>query len=82
MQQFAAFLKLRLTPPQVVKQGGPSPVGGVAGTLVRFVQDAHATQVVMGETSHSRLTEFLRGDIIKTVLRETRDVDMYVIRRD
>ncbi|WP_235610507.1 hypothetical protein [Deinococcus aerius] len=46
------------------------------------MQDAHATQVVMGETSHSRLTEFLRGDIIKTVLRETRDVDMYVIRRD
>lgn len=58
------------------------PVGGVAATLIRYVQGAHATQVVMGETSRSRLTEFLHGDIIKTVLRETRNVDVYVISRD
>ena len=56
--------------------------GSVAPVLVRFVQEIHATQVVMGETSRSRLTEFLRGDIIKTVLRETRNVDVYVISRD
>lgn len=56
--------------------------GGVAATLVRFVREVHTTQVVMGETSRSRLAEFLRGDIIKTVLRETRNVDVYVISRD
>ncbi|MBZ9752850.1 universal stress protein [Deinococcus sp. HMF7604] len=56
--------------------------GSVAATLVRFVQQLHATQVVMGETSRSRWAEFLRGDIIKTVLQETRNVDVYVISRD
>jgi two-component system sensor histidine kinase KdpD len=56
--------------------------GSVAATLVRFVQGVHATQVVMGETSRSRLAELVRGDIIKTVLRETRNVDVYVISRD
>ncbi|GHF39870.1 two-component system sensor histidine kinase KdpD [Deinococcus metalli] len=56
--------------------------GGVAGTLVAYVRRVNATQVVLGETSRSRWLELLRGDIIKVVLRDTRDVDVHVIGRD
>lgn len=50
--------------------------------LVGSVKDIHVMRVVMGETGRSRPTEFLHGDIIKTVPREPRDVDVYVISRD
>lgn len=58
------------------------PAGGVAATLIRHVQAAQATQVVLGESSRSRWEEFLRGDIIRSVLRQTRNVDVYVITRE
>ncbi len=58
------------------------PAGGVAATLIRHVQAAQATQVVLGESSRSRWEEFLRGDIIRAVLRQTRNVDVYVITRE
>ncbi|WP_119674479.1 sensor histidine kinase KdpD [Deinococcus sp. RM] len=58
------------------------PAGGVAATLIRHVQAAHATHVVLGESSRSRWEEFLRGDIIRSVLRQTRNVDVYVITRE
>ena len=56
--------------------------GGAGRTLVEYVQEHHITQVVLGESSRSRWQEFLRGSIIHTVLRETRNVDVYVITRD
>ncbi|THF71694.1 sensor histidine kinase KdpD [Deinococcus sp. Arct2-2] len=59
-----------------------TPAGSVAQTLIRYVEAVHATQVVMGETSRSRWAEFLSGDIIKTVLRDTKNVDVYVITRE
>lgn len=55
---------------------------GVAGALIAYVQLSRATQVVMGETSRSRWAEVWRGDIIKRVLRGTRNVDVHVISRD
>ncbi|NTY00005.1 sensor histidine kinase KdpD [Deinococcus sp. JMULE3] len=58
------------------------PAGGVAATLIRHVQATQATQVVLGESSRSRWEEFLRGDIIRSVLRQTRNVDVYVITRE
>lgn len=58
------------------------PAGGVAATLIRHVQAAQATHVVLGESSRSRWDEFLRGDIIRSVLRQTRNVDVYVITRE
>ncbi|GGR93719.1 sensor histidine kinase KdpD [Deinococcus sedimenti] len=58
------------------------PAGGVAATLIRHVQAAQATHVVLGESSRSRWEEFLRGDIIRSVLRQTRNVDVYVITRE
>ncbi|ALW89389.1 histidine kinase [Deinococcus actinosclerus] len=58
------------------------PAGGVAATLIRHVRAAQATQVVLGESSRSRWEEVLRGDIIRSVLRQTRNVDVYVITRE
>lgn len=55
---------------------------GVAATLIGYLQVSNASQVVMGETSRSRWTELWRGDIIKAVLRGTRNVDVHVISRD
>lgn len=59
-----------------------APQGGVGDTLVAYARRVNATQIVLGETSRSRWRELLRGDIIKFVLRETRDVDVHVIGRD
>ena len=56
--------------------------GGVARTLVAYAREQHVTQIVVGESSRSRLEEFLRGNIIAFLLRETRNVDVYVISRD
>ena len=56
--------------------------GGVARTLVACAREQHVTQIVVGESSRSRLEEFLRGNIIAFLLRETRNVDVYVISRD
>ncbi|WP_261665124.1 sensor histidine kinase KdpD [Deinococcus sp. Marseille-Q6407] len=55
---------------------------GVGAALVAYVNRVHATQIVMGETSRSRWAEFLSGDIIKYVLRETQGVDVHIISRD
>ncbi len=56
--------------------------GGVARALVQHAREQHVTQIVVGESSRSRLEEFLRGNIIAFLLRETRNVDVYVISRD
>ncbi|TSA87786.1 sensor histidine kinase KdpD [Deinococcus detaillensis] len=55
---------------------------GVAAALIGYVGRSRATQVVMGETSRSRWAELWRGDLIKQVLRSTRDVDVHIISRD
>lgn len=51
----------------------------VVGSLISFVRQQDVTQVVLGESHRSRVTEFLRGSIIHEVLRRTHDVDVYVI---
>ena len=56
--------------------------GGVGPSLVGYVREHHVTQVVLGESGRSRWQEFLRGSIVHTVLRETKNVDVYVITRE
>lgn len=56
--------------------------GGVGPSLVRYAREHHVTQVVLGESSRSRWQEFLRGSVVHTVLRETKNVDVYVITRE
>jgi two-component system, OmpR family, sensor histidine kinase KdpD len=55
---------------------------GVARALVKHAREQHVTQIVVGESSRSRLEEFLRGNITAFLLRETRNVDVFVISRD
>ena len=61
-----------------VLEGG----GNVAHLLAAFARDHNITQIVIGESSRSRFQLLLRGDIIGHLLRETRNVDVYVISRD
>ena len=56
--------------------------GGVGRTLVEYTREHHVTQVVIGESSRSRLQEFLQGSIIHRVLRDTKNVDVYVLTRE
>jgi two-component system sensor histidine kinase KdpD len=53
----------------------------VAEALVQHVRETGATQVVLGESSHSRLHELFRGSVLREVLRATRDVDVHIVRR-
>lgn len=56
--------------------------GGVGRTLVKYIREHGITQVILGESSRSRLQEFLRGSIVHDVLRRTKNVDVYVIGRE
>ena len=53
--------------------------GGVGRSLVDYIREHGVTQVVLGESSRSRWAELFRGSIIHSVLRDTRNVDVYVI---
>jgi len=50
-----------------------------ADALVRFARAEHATQLVMGSSQRSRMTEILRGSVINRVVRESGDIDVHVI---
>jgi two-component system sensor histidine kinase KdpD len=52
----------------------------VPDELVRFAADINATQLVLGESSHSRLHELFRGSVLRQVLRHTQDVDVHIVR--
>ena len=50
-----------------------------AEALVRFARAEHATQLVLGSSQRSRMTEILRGSVINRVVRESGDIDVHVI---
>lgn len=52
----------------------------IAETLVKFATEVRATHVVLGESSHSRLHELLRGSVLRSVLRQIRDMDVHLVR--
>lgn len=56
--------------------------GGVGRSLVDYIREHGITQVVLGETSRSRWTELFKGSVIHQVLRDTQNVDVYVIARE
>jgi len=51
----------------------------VAKALTQFAKREHATQIVLGATRRSRLSELTRGSIITTVLREAGEIDVHII---
>ncbi len=55
----------------------------VAPALVQVAQAENATQLVMGATHRSRLTEFVRGSVINSVIRAASgSLDVHVIATD
>lgn len=53
----------------------------VPGAIVSYAEEIGATHLVMGEPADSWIREFLRGSVVRAVLRRTRDIDVHVIRR-
>jgi two-component system, OmpR family, sensor histidine kinase KdpD len=51
----------------------------IASSLVSFIRREDVTQVVLGETHRSRLTEILKGSVVHELMRRTHGVDVYVI---
>jgi two-component system sensor histidine kinase KdpD len=47
--------------------------------LLSVARAEHATQLVLGSSQRSRLTELLRGSVINTVIRQAGDLDIHVI---
>jgi two-component system sensor histidine kinase KdpD len=53
--------------------------GNVADELIRFAREKQITQIVMGHSGRSRLTEFLQGSIIDQITRQLRTVDVLLV---
>ncbi len=51
----------------------------IAPALIDFARSEHATQLVLGASSRSRLTEFLRGSVINSVNRASGPIDVHII---
>ncbi len=51
----------------------------IASSLVSFIRREDVTQIVLGETHRSRLTEIVKGSVVHEVMRRTHGVDVYVI---
>jgi len=60
---------------QVVELSGDS----VAAEIVKHVNEAKTTYIVMGQSARSRLEEVVRGSLINRIMRETRDIDIVVV---
>ena len=53
----------------------------VAEAVVGYATEMGVTQLVLGESSHSRWRELLRGSVMRDVLRLSRNVDVHIVRR-
>jgi two-component system sensor histidine kinase KdpD len=60
---------------QVIELRGDS----VAQEIIRHVNEAETTYIVMGQSARSRLEEIIRGSIINRIMRETRNIDLVVV---
>lgn len=51
----------------------------IAEALVEFARAENATQLILGASGHSRLSELVLGSVINRVIRAARSVDVHVI---
>jgi len=51
----------------------------VVSGLLAFARSEHATQLVLGSSHRTRLSEMLRGSVINSVIRQAGDLDVHVI---
>jgi two-component system, OmpR family, sensor histidine kinase KdpD len=54
----------------------------VAGALVGLARTENATQLVLGATMRSRLSELVRGSVINEVIRQSGPIDVHVVSRE
>ncbi|HZQ77964.1 MAG TPA: ATP-binding protein [Acidimicrobiia bacterium] len=54
----------------------------VAGALVGLARTENATQLVLGATMRSRLSELMRGSVINEVIRQSGPIDVHVVSRE
>jgi two-component system sensor histidine kinase KdpD len=54
----------------------------VAGALVGMARRQNATQLVLGASLRSRLSELVRGSVINEVIRQSGRIDVHVVSRD
>jgi len=54
----------------------------VAGALVALARTENATQLVLGATMQSRLSELVRGSVINEVIRRSGPIDVHVVSRE
>jgi two-component system, OmpR family, sensor histidine kinase KdpD len=51
----------------------------IAGSLVEFLRDEHATQVILGESHRPKWREVLSGSVVLEILRRSNGIDVYII---
>src|SRR5437763_3685029 len=54
----------------------------VAGALVGLARTENATQLVLGASLRSRLSELTRGSVINEVIRQSGSIDVHVVSRE
>jgi len=54
----------------------------VAGALVGLARAENATQLVLGATMRSRVSELVRGSVINEVIRQSGPIDVHVVSRE
>src|SRR5438270_7736232 len=54
----------------------------VAGALVGLARTENATQLVLGASLRSRLSELVRGSVINEVIRQSGPIDVHVVSRE
>jgi two-component system sensor histidine kinase KdpD len=54
----------------------------VPGALLHFARAENATQLVLGASGRSRLTELLRGSVVARVVREAGPIDVHIISQE
>jgi len=47
--------------------------------IIKHVDEAGTTYIVMGQSARSRLEEIIRGSIINRIMRGTRSIDIVVV---
>jgi two-component system sensor histidine kinase KdpD len=53
--------------------------GKVAEQLIVCARERHVSQLVIGHPTHGRLSEFLRGSVTSSILREIPGIDVHVV---
>jgi len=54
----------------------------IAEDLIRFARSRNVTEIVIGKSLRSRWFELLHGSVVGKLIRDSRDIDIYVVTGD